>query len=225
MTERLPPPDPALFPRLAAGHVHVLDPDRLLGRIHATAGRHPTAWRGFRFFGPTSARFDHHPPPPRRHPVRAVLYAVSTVIGRQDGQPPVLRTCVNEVFGDRGAVELSRDGPFFVLFRPVRPLRLLDLADSDWVARAGGNAAISSGLRSTARRWSRAIYRHYQAEDTVDGLLYVTSTMPPARSVVLFERAADALPARPLAHLPLTHPALRAELESYAADLHLHLLP
>jgi hypothetical protein len=125
------------------------------------------------------------------------------------------------VFRERGVVEVSRDAPFFVLFRMARPVRLLDLADSDWVTLAGGNAAIASGPRGIARDWSRAIYRRYQ---DVDGLYYSCSTVPPARSVALYERAADAIPARPAAHLPLSHPALRTELEAYASELRLGLV-
>lgn len=225
MTERLPRPDTALFPPLSSGHVRILGSGQLVGRIHASTGAHPTAWNTFRFFGPTGARFDHQPLPRRLHPARGVFYG-APLLDDDRGRPiPVLRTCVAEVFRDRGAVELSRDAPFFVLFRLARPLRLLDLADSDWVTLAGGNAAISAGLRSTARAWSREIYRRYTDADAVEGVFYTCSNIPPAQSVALFERAADALPARPQVHLPLTHPSLRPELEEYADKLHLHLLP
>ena len=89
---------------------------------------------------------------------------------------------------------------------------------------AGGNGAISTGLRSVARDWSRAIYRHYTGSKAVDGIFSTCSHLPPARNIVLFERAADALPSRPGLHLPLAHPALRAELEHYAHQLGLELL-
>jgi hypothetical protein len=221
VTERLPPPDVSLFPTLRPQHVRVLEPGHLLGRIHATSGRFPTAWSQFRFFGPLTARFDHHPPPRGAHD-RGVMYATAVLPARRRHALPVLRTCVAEVFGERGALELSRDAPFFVLFRLLRTVRLLDVADSDWVTLAGGNAAISSGARSRARDWSRAIYGHY---DDIDGVFYGCSAIPPARSVALYERATDALPRQPDAHLPLSHPSLRAELEVYATQLHLGLLP
>ena len=41
-------------------------------------------------------------------------------------------------------VELRRDDPCYTQFRAVRPLRLLDLSDSDWVTHAGGNAALTA---------------------------------------------------------------------------------
>lgn len=137
---------------------------------------------------------------------------------------PVLRICVAECFRDRGAIELSRNAPYYVLFRTTRPLRLLDVMDSDWVTLAGGNGAISTGLRSMSRDWARAIYRHYKGTQRVEGIHYGCSNIPPARSIALFERARSALPQKPDVHLPLTHPALRAELEHYANQLNLDLL-
>lgn len=222
MSQRLGLPDPSRFPsRLLKAHVLVLPAGSLLGRIHTTAGSYPTSWQEFRFFGPTGSRFDHQPPPRRVHPVRGILYAATASTDAAGDPVPVLRTCLAEVFQTRQIVDLSRDAPFYVLFRSTRALRLLDLADSDWVTRAGGNAAISSGLRATARQWSRAIYRAYP---TLDGIQYPCSQVPPARSIALYERAQDAIPARPQVHLPLTHGALRPEIEIYADELGLGLL-
>jgi RES domain len=222
VSEKLPPPDTRLFPELVAGHVKLIDSDRLVGRLHATSGRHPLRWDEFRRYGPTSARLDHQPAPRGVHPSRAVMYAAPAL---DTGDPsPLLRTCVAEVFRDRGAIELRRGSPYYVLWRPTRPLRVLDVADSDWVTLAGGNGAISTGLRSVARDWSRAIYRHYSGSRAVDGILYSSSHIPPARNIVLFERATRALPRHPELNVPLTHLALRAELEHYASQLGLELL-
>lgn len=225
MTEQLPPPDTAAFPALESAHVRVLPAGALLGRIHAQSGPNPSHWNEFRHLGPTSARFDHHPPPRAHHPDRGILYAAPALPDATGEPMPVLRTCIAECFRDRGTVELSRGQPSFVLFRIVAPLRLLDLADSIWVTQAGGNAAISSGLRTRAREWSRAIYGHYRGADELHGIHYGCSTIPPARSVALFERALDALPRRPALHRPLNDPALRPEVEVYATQLRLDLLP
>ena len=225
MTERLPAPDGTRFPPLAPEDLRVLPVGTLLGRIHAQTGEHSSTWNRFREYGPTTSRFDHHPPPTRMHPTRAILYATPALPEPSKNALPVLATCVAECFRERGVIELGRDSPHFVLFRTIRQLRLLDVADSPWVSRAGGNAAISSGLRSTAREWARAIYRHYSGTQAVDGIFYTCSTIPAARSLALWERARDAVPDRPLIHLPLSDPALRAELEVYATDLDLGLLP
>lgn len=220
MTERLPPPNTSTFPVLQPAHVHVLSAGHLLGRIHSQAGSFPTRWDEFRRFGPTTARFDHQPLPRGSHATRAVLYAAP----QRSDNVPVLRTCVAECFRERGAIELSRNEPYYVLFRTTRPLRLLDVMDSDWVTLAGGNGAISTGLRSMSRDWARAIYRHYKGTQRVEGILYGCSNIPPARNIALFERAKSGLPQKPDVHLPLTHPALRAELEHYANQLNLDLL-
>jgi hypothetical protein len=159
------------------------------------------------------------------HPTRAVLYGVPALPAPGTTVVPVLETCVAECYGERGVIELGRDSPYFALFGTRRQLRLLDVADSTWIPRAGGNAAISAGLRSVAREWARAVYRHYTGPDALDGIIYTCSTIPSARSVVLWERARDALPTRPALHLPLAAPALRAELEVYATHLGLGLVP
>lgn len=216
MSQRLPAATTANFPSLRSVDVAVVSRTTLLGRIHAQTGPHPSTWSQFRFFGPTGSRFDHQPPPARNHPSRGILYAAL-----RTPSASILATCVLEVGQDRLAVELSRDHPYFVVFRPTRDLRLLDLTSS-WVARAGGNAAIASGLRSTARGWSRKIYARYP---DLDGVRYGCSLNPAAVSIALYERAVTAMPARPEAHVPLSHPALRAELEAAAADFRLELFP
>ena len=93
-------------------------------------------------------RFDHHPRPRRNHPVRAVVYA-SVNRGVGDGIDP-LRTVVAERFGDSRVIDRSTHEPWLVGWRPTRPLRLLDFADSDWVTRVGANAALTSGARGMA---------------------------------------------------------------------------
>jgi hypothetical protein len=217
VSQRLSAPDTARFPTLAAAHVKTIPAGTLLGRIHWQGGLHPTTWDEFRRFGPTGSRFDHQPPPRSVHSSRGILYAAIRA-----PKASILETCVLECFQQRRVVELRRDDPYLVLFETTRELRLLNLASSNWITRAGGNAAISSGLRSMSRGWSRAVYRTYK---DVDGLYFPCSLNPPARSIALYERAVSALPARPLVHMPLTHASLRAELEAYASDYVLGLLP
>jgi hypothetical protein len=215
MTERLPPP-PRPLPALRRGDVLRAPPGQTVGRIYFTTGTHPAAWDSMRSFGPVAAmRFDHHPLPARVHPVRAVAYLAPTR-GRRSSNYDPLKTCVSECFGDTRTLDLRAGGPWFVLWQNAGPLRLLDVVDSSWVTRAGGNASISSGARGMSRRWARAIYRSYP---DVDGIFYQSSTLPMARSTVLFERAVDALPSRYQLTLPLTHPGLRNPLKRIAHEL------
>jgi hypothetical protein len=117
-------------------------------------------------------------------------------------------------------IDTRAAAPWFVLFRTTRALRLLDVVDSPWIVRAGGNGAVSSGSRGMARRWSRVIYHDYP---DIDGIFYEASTLRSARSVALYERAQTALPARPMVTLPLAHPGLRNALKriayTYGMDL------
>ena len=46
-------------------------------RIHGTIGPHALHWHQLRHFGPTSTRFDPHPPPPATHADFAVMYAAA----------------------------------------------------------------------------------------------------------------------------------------------------
>lgn len=192
----------------------------MLARIFATGGAHPVNWDTLRAWGPTGARFDHHPPPVRLHGTRRVLYAAVSVPGPNDEVYPTLKTCLAECFRDRGIIEVTPSAPYYVQFDIVRPLRLLDLSDSDWVTSAGGNAAITSGPRGATRLWARAIYRRYP---DLDGVFYASSNIPSARVCALWDRAEDAFPSRPSFHEPLDHIGLRPALELFAAELGLGL--
>ena len=90
----------------------------------------------------------------------------------------------------------------------VRAVSLLDLTGS-WPTRAGASMAINSGPRPRARRWSQAIYAAYPA---VEGLYYASSLDANRPAVVLYERAASALPRRPTFHRALADPTLAAAI-------------
>lgn len=172
-------------------------------RVYFRAGSYPGVWNRLRYYGPTSARFDHHEPPPRVQP-RGVLYAA--------GHP---RTPLAEVFQARRTIDARRDEPWLVGFRPVTDLRLLDLTGL-WPTRAGASMAINSGLRATTRRWSSAIYEAYP---DADGLWYGSSMDANAPCVALYERAQPALPARPGFHRAFADDILRAFMETCAEAL------
>lgn len=165
-------------------------------------------------------RFDHHPPPTRVHPGRAVCY-VAPSRGRRRQKIDPLDTCVREGFASTGTIDLSTDEPWFVLWEPTRELRLLDVVDSPWIARAGGNAAISSGARGMARQWARRAYAEYA---DIDGLYYEASTLPANRSVELFERAQHTLPAAHQFNAPLNHPGLRPAVNRIAHRYGMYLV-
>src|SRR5690606_10043053 len=134
--------------------------------------------------------------------------AASTTDSRGHVTDP-LQVALLECFQEAGVIDRRSSGPRFVLWKPTRKLRLLQLTDSDWVTRAGGNAALVSGARGVARTWSRAIYRTYP---DVDGLVWSSSVLPPGRCLMLYERALDALPTAPLSDRALNEPFLQPPL-------------
>ncbi len=221
MTEYLPPPDPSRFPTLRPLHLREIGTDVMLGRIYLAAGQHPAAWNTFRTFGPTGSRFDHHPGAPGDHPNYGIIYLAPALIDARGNPTSALQTALLECFRDTGVVDTITGAPHFVLFRTTRALRLLDLADSDWVTEAGANGAISSGPRDAARAWARTIHHHYGTQ--IDGLIYPSSNRPPARAIALWEHGRDAIPPRPAFHEPLNHISLRAALETFAAAANLGL--
>lgn len=217
MTEQLPAPDHERFPPLQDSDLRLVPAGTSVGRIYSVGGKYPTSWYSFRHWGPTGARFDPHPEPCGHHPEHAVIYGAAAVPSPKGHIYPVLKTCLAEVYRDRGAIELQRDDPHFVLMHFTRRLTLLDLGDSDWVTRAGGNAAISSGERARSRQWAREINATYANQ--IDGLIYPSSNIPPARTVALWMPADQAVAAQPKSNVSLTHPALRPAVEQFAYEL------
>lgn len=219
MTQRCPPPTRPL-PLLRPGDVG--EWTRPLVRIYSAGGAHPVTWGAFRHFGPHARmRFDHHPPPARSHPTRGIAYLSASWTTPDGVVADPLAVAVLECFGETGVIDRQTAHPRLVLWAPTRPLRLLRLTDSDWLARAGGNAALTSGARAVARAWSRAVYGDY---GEVDGLIWASVPQPGGRSVALYERAADALPPHPSSHRSLDDPALQPALARIAHDYRLDLV-
>lgn len=217
MTERLPDP-PATLPALRRGEVISLTAP--VGRLYFVASLQPATWDSFRGYGPVpSMRFDHQPPPPREHPTRRISYLAPSGARRLNLDPLV--AAVRETFASTTVIDTVSEQPWFTLWTPTRPLRLLDVVDCPWISRVGGNAAISSGSRAQARAWSRVGYRSY---GDVDGTYYETSSTPTHRSIALFERAVTAVPVHPDLNVPLNHLGLRPALERIAGTYDMYLL-
>ena len=173
----------------------------MLWRIYFRTGAHPSRWNGFRSFGPTGARFDHHPPPPKRHRARSILYA-------SDSGP----TSLAEVFQQTRVLDRFVGEPALAAFELTRDLQLLDLTGA-WPTRAGASMAINSGSRGAARAWSRAIYAAYPE---VVGLRYASSMNANQPAFALYERARSSRPASAAFDLPLATPSLVAPLAAAA---------
>jgi hypothetical protein len=189
-------PEPPPADRLAAipPDIRTLPEGTRLWRIYFQGGEHSVAWNTFRYFGPLNSRFDHHLSPTATQD-RGTLYA------SVDGAVPFA-----EVFQEDRVIDRRRNSPWLVGFDLATPVALLDLAH-DWPTRAGASAAIGSGPRRRARRWSQRIYDAYPA---IAGLWYPSSMGGNRPAIALYERALPALPSHPVFHRALADPALTA---------------
>ena len=129
-------------------------------------------------------------------------------------------TCFAEVFQETRTIERSRNRPWLVGLELTRDVSLLDLTGA-WPTRAGASMAINSGRRDRARAWSLRVYEDYPA---IEGLHYASSMDGNRAALALYERAEDALPARPSFHRALADPGLdravarAASLFNYAVE-------
>lgn len=146
------------------------------------------------------------------------MYAAA---GHTLGTTDPLDVAILETFGETRVIPRSAYSHRLVLWTPTRDLRLLDVSSGTWLARAHGNAALTSGPRGVARHWSRAIWRDFP---DLDGIAWASPLLPSGTSIVLFERAGTALPHRPDAHLDLGHPALLPALSRIATTYGMTLL-
>lgn len=218
MSERLPTP---LRPRIAATAIRpnervLLPAGTPVIRIHPLAGPHPTAWDEMRAFGPTTSRFDHHTTPRRLHPSRSIAYLTFGDRRFVAG----LAEYFQDANGGIAPIDRALRRPTVTQFELAVDLDLLDL-DSGWVTRAGGNQAIVSGPRSSARAWARAIYAEHP---TAQGLAYGSSVWAPGRCIALWDRGFAAFPAAPLTSRLLDDPVIDVALANAAADLGTYVL-
>ena len=191
---KFPEPPPAAALAAIPPDIRTVPQGTRLWRIYFQGGGHPTAWNAFRHFGPTNSRFDHHLPPSAVGD-RGILYAAT------EGSVPFA-----EVFQEARVIDRRRNDPWLVAFDLAAPVALLDLA-GDWPTRAGASAAINSGPRPRARRWSQRIYEAYP---TIAGLWYPSSMGGNRPVIALYDRAVAAMPGRPVFHRALADPALTA---------------
>jgi hypothetical protein len=191
---KFPEPPPVAALAAIPSDIRTLPEGTRLWRIYFQGGEHPVAWNTFRHFGPANSRFDPHLPPSATQD-RGILYAA------EDGAVPFA-----EVFQEDRVIDRRRNSPWLVAFDLAAPVALLNLGQ-DWPTRAGASAAINSGPRPRARRWSQRIYDAYSA---IAGLWYPSPMGGNRPAVALYERAAGVLPSHPVFHRALGDPALTA---------------
>lgn len=132
-----------------------------------------------------------------------------------------VRTSIAEVYQPSSTVDRVTRGPYLVVLRPSRTLRLLDLSGL-WPTRAGASQEISSGPKRTTQAWARTIR---EAHPDLDGVWYRSSMDSGDPAVCLWgPPSEDALPENPDVLLPLSHAGLDLPLARVCTELNYTLL-
>lgn len=222
-----PPPESSplpIFYTLPAGSaiVRIFDPTK-----------HNTTALTFRYFGPLS-RFDHQR---SSHPQGKPLGSSGTVDkgvdaidpNRLDSRAqaqndpergvyycaPSFSSCLVEVFGDTGSVEIGSQCVCYP--RVTRELKLLDLRGSG-AMKAGSVAALSKvAERSLSQAWSRYFYEHQEVYTAIDGIIYYNAHND-EEAIVLYERAKNGLICSFEQVLPLRNLGLLPFIQKVALD-------
>jgi hypothetical protein len=170
-------------------------------------GNYPTHWNGFRNFGPTNARYDHHLPDRRGEPrlqSRSILYCATKA-----------HTCLAEVFQDTRRIDRFRRAPWLAVFEITKTCSLLDLTGG-FTTRVGASMAINTGNRGKTRQWARAFYEAYP---TLHGIYYASSMHANAPLIAFNDRAKKAMPSFPKFNRALADDALLDVLKHSASVL------
>ena len=174
--------------------LHHLPQGTTMARLCFVGSEFSTSWDTFRFYGPTTSRFDHQLPDEQgraRVQDRGIMYLAT---GEE-----AIPTCLAEVFQATRLIDRRARDPVLSGFNLAGDLTLLDLT-GPFATAIGASMAIHSGPRPRARRWAQQLYEAYP---DIDGLLYCASMYVNAPAVALFERGARAIPKRPVFHREL----------------------
>ena len=176
-------------------------------RVHFTSGHYPSRWNEFRYFGPTSSRFDHHLSNAKGQGYsqdRGIMYLA------KNGP-----TCIAEVFQATRVIDRYSNEPWLAGFRLAKAIKILELTGV-FTTTLGASTAIHSGPRPRAQRWAQQLYEAYPK---IDGILYCSSMYGNAEIVALFERGAKAIPALTAFHRALNDPAMLATLAETGKEI------
>ena len=179
-----------------------------LWHIANTSGPFATRFGAMRSFGPLdSARFDPHPPPAGDHRQERVLYAARDLV-----------TALAERFQHGREIRCHQPtDPIVYAWKPMRPLRLLDVTGLSPL-RLGASQLLSTGPKRQTRTWARALRK---AWPLADGLLY-QSSMAGRVCAALWAPAGDSFPTWPSFAKLLADPAAAwsSLLRNAAAQIH-----
>ncbi|OUL27670.1 hypothetical protein BV372_25505 [Nostoc sp. T09] len=177
----------------------------------------------FRVWGPLY-RFDHH-----RGNFPSFSYEpldYQQAIDRERGiyyLAPKLSSCLVEVFGDLGCIEITDQQ--IAIVTATRDLKLLDLRGTG-AMRAGANEATlaKTEKRSLSQAWSRYFYEQPAIYTQIHGLIYCNAHNN-EDAIAIYERAEHFFNCRPENVLPLKHELLRGPILKAADENNLEVIP
>ena len=153
-------------------------------------------------------RWEPHPGPQPISAAEGVLYAAADVA-----------TTLAEVYQITRVIDTQAGAATLTAWQPQRRLRLLDMSGT-WLLRNTASTALLAAPRSICRRWARVIYTTWPE---LDGL-YAPSTLTGRANIVLWNAAADSMPAMPSFSRPLTHPLVWSIAQAAAAEIGYRIL-
>ncbi|MBW4565461.1 MAG: RES domain-containing protein [Mojavia pulchra JT2-VF2] len=182
----------------------------------------PTALT-FRFWGPLY-RFDHH-----RGDCPSFYYEpgdYQQCIDQERGiyyVAPKLSSCLVEIFGDVGCIEITDHQ--IAIVTPIRNLKLLDVRGSG-AMRAGANEATlaKTEKRGLSQAWSRYFYEQQVIYSEIHGLIYCNAHNN-EEAIAIYERAEYLLVCQKENVLPLKHELLRGSILKAAGENNLGVIP
>lgn len=212
---KFPEPPDVAFLRALTPVTQNIPAGTVVARIFFSSGDHPTTWDAFRYFGPTNSRFDHQLCDKNNQPFfqeRGIMYLA---VGAES-----IPTCLAEVFQTVRIIDRFAKNPILTGFELAESINLLDLS-GPFCTAVGASTAINSGSRIRARRWAQQFYAAYPE---IDGILYGSSMYGNSPAIALFERAARAIPSRPVFHRALQDSLLDNVLTETARKINYNLI-
>jgi RES domain len=182
-----------------------------------------TSALSFRFWGPLY-RFDHH-----RGKLATVSYEPLDYQPDNDHERGIyylaskLSSCLVEVFGDIGCIEITDQQ--IAIVTATRDLKLLDLR-GDGAMRAGANEATlaKTEKRGLSQAWSRYFYEQPAIYSQIHGLIYCNAHNN-EEAIAIYDRAEHFFTSKPENVLPLKHELLRGSILKAADDNNLEVIP
>lgn len=133
----------------------------------------------------------------------------------------LLSSCVVEVFGDAGCIEITDHQ--IALITTTNPLKLLDVRGSG-AMRAGANDATlaKTEKRGLSQAWSRYFYEQKEIYPKIEGIIY-RNAHNDEEAIAIYERAKHLLACPPENVFPLKHELFRGPILKAAQENNLEV--